>query len=95
MSFIRRIKKKSGVYLAEVVSKRENGKIRQHVIRYIGKEVNGEAGRKTYTSNIRAVEVKRYLDVKLIDSLASQLGLKNIISKEILVFVYAQILDGL
>ena len=93
MSFIRHIKKKSGVYLAEVESKRENGKIRQHVIRYIGKEVNGEAGRKTYTPNIRAVEVKRYLDVKLIDSLASQLGLKDIISKEILVFVYAQILD--
>lgn len=93
MSFIRRIKKKSGIYLAEVESKRENGKIRQHVIRYIGKEVNGEVGRKTYTANIRAVEVKRYLDVKLIDSLASQLGLKEIIPKEILLFTYAQLLD--
>ncbi len=93
MSFIRRIKKKSGVYLAEVESKRENGKIRQHVIRYVGREVNGEAGRKTYTSNIRAVEVKRYLDVKLIDSLASQLGFKDTIPKEILIFTYAQLLD--
>lgn len=93
MSFIRRIKKKSGIYLAEVESKRENGKIRQHVIRYIGKEVNGEAGRKTYTSDIRAVKVKRCLDVKLIDSLACQLGVKGIVPKEILALVYAQLLD--
>ena len=77
----------------ESMWREKRAEIMQHVIHYIGKEVNGEAGRKTYTSNIRAVEVKRYLDVKLIDSLASQLGLKDIISKEILVFVYAQILD--
>jgi len=93
MSFIRRIKKKSGVYLAEVESKRENGKIRQHFVRYIGKEINGAAGRRTYTSNIKAVNVKRYLDVKLIDSLATELGLKDKIPKEILIFAYAQLLD--
>lgn len=43
MSFIRRIKKKDAVYLAEVESYREDGKVKQRVIKYLGKEVDGKA----------------------------------------------------
>lgn len=34
MSFIRKIKKPSGTYLAEVESYREDGKVKQRVIKY-------------------------------------------------------------
>jgi phage gp37-like protein len=35
MAFIRKIKTKSGTYLAEVESYRDNGKVRQRVLRYV------------------------------------------------------------
>ena len=43
MVFIRKIKKKSGTYLAEVEGYRVNGKVKQRVIKYLGKEINGKA----------------------------------------------------
>jgi hypothetical protein len=41
MAFIRRIKKKSGIYLAKVESYRKEGKVKQRVIKYLGKEIDG------------------------------------------------------
>ena len=46
MSFIRKIKKKNVVYLAEVENYREVKKVRQKVIRYIGKELEREVVRR-------------------------------------------------
>jgi len=46
MPFVRKIKKTSGTYLALVESKRVNGKPRQHVIKYLGKNVEGKIVRK-------------------------------------------------
>jgi hypothetical protein len=42
MSFVRKIKKKNAVYLAEIENYREGKKVKQRLIRYIGKEVEGE-----------------------------------------------------
>jgi homoaconitase/3-isopropylmalate dehydratase large subunit len=60
MTFIRKIKKTSGTYLAEVENHRENGKVKQRVIRYIGIEVDGNVHRSVRTSDINIKEVKEY-----------------------------------
>ena len=40
MTFIRKIKRGDAIYLAKVESHREDGKVKQRVIEYIGKEEN-------------------------------------------------------
>ncbi|MCL4344632.1 MAG: hypothetical protein JRN26_06005 [Nitrososphaerota archaeon] len=77
MVFIRRIKKPSGIYLALVESRWENGKPRQHVIKYLGKEVEGKPVKKVTNSSIPVTEVRKHLDVEIIDKLASDLGIKD------------------
>ena len=93
MSFIRKIKKKSGTYLAEVKSYRENGKIKQKVIRYLGKEVNGKPAKKITSANIKIKNVKRSIDVLAIDKLAEQLTIKSIKNKYLLSLIYSQLLE--
>lgn len=92
MTFIRRIKKKSGTYLALVESKWENGRPKQHVLKYLGKEVDGKPAKRLLSSNIKIKRITRHLDVEVIDHIAEELGLKDLVPKEILVLVYAQIL---
>jgi hypothetical protein len=41
MSFVRKIKKGKSTYLAKVENYRKDGKVKQRVIEYIGKEENG------------------------------------------------------
>ena len=93
MSFIRKIKKKSGTYLAEVKSYRENGKIKQKVIRYLGKEINGKPAKKITSADIKIKNVKRSLDVLAIDKLAEQLTIKSIKNKYLLSLIYSQLLE--
>ena len=93
IAFIRKIKKKSGTYLALVESKWENGRLRQHVIKYLGKEIDGKPAKRILSSNIKVKKVTRHLDVEIIDHIAEELGLKELVPKEILVLVYAQILE--
>jgi len=93
MTFIRKIKKKSGTYLAEVKSYRENGKIKQKVIRYLGKEVNGQPAKKINSADIKIKNVKRSLDVLAIDKLAEQLTIKSINNKYLLSLIYSQLLE--
>src|SRR5207302_1538311 len=42
MSFIRKVKRKGRVYLAEVENRRINGKVVQRHIRYVGREADGK-----------------------------------------------------
>jgi len=93
MPFIRKIKKKSGTYLAEVENKWENGKCRQHVIKYIGKEIEGKPTRRITTQDITATTVKRHLDVEIIDHLTEELGLKQLLTPQTLVLIYSQLLE--
>jgi hypothetical protein len=75
MAFIRKIKKKGSVYLAEVESYRKDGKVKQRVLRYIGKEVDGEIIRKVGTDSIEIESVKKYLDYKVLHNIATNIGL--------------------
>ena len=93
MPFVRKIKTRSGTYLALVESKRINGKPRQHVIKYLGKEVEGKAVRKVSTQNVNVTSVKRHLDVEVINHLADELGLKQLLPSTALILVYSQLLE--
>ena len=93
MTFIRKIKVGKKVYLAEVKSYRENGKIKQKFIRYLGREVNGKAVKRVLTSDIQAISVKQSLDVLAIDKIAEELKLKEISYKPALSLAYSQLLE--
>jgi transposase len=97
MAFIRRIKKKSGTYLALVESYRENGKNKQRVKQYIGREIDGKPVRRVKTSSIGIQSVKRYGDVMCIGKLSDTLGLNDMFgeySKEILLMTFSHLLDN-
>jgi len=93
MAFIRKIKVGKKVYLAEVKSYRENGKIKQKFIRYLGREVNGKPVKRVLTSDIHAISVKQSLDVLAIDKIAEELKLKEIPYKPALSLAYSQLLE--
>ena len=93
MTFIRKIKVGEKVYLAEVKSYRENGKIKQKFIRYLGREINGKAEKRVLTKDIQATSVKQSLDVLAIDKIAEELRLKEIPYKPALSLVYSQLLE--
>ena len=93
MVFIRKIKKKSGTYLAEVEGYRVNGKVRQRVIKYLGKEINGKAEKRVLKSEIKIKSVRRSLDVLAVDAIARELSLTNLKNKYALALVYSQVLE--
>lgn len=95
MSFIRRIKKKDAVYLAEVESYRQDGKVKQRVLRYIGKEVDGQPVRRINSESIEVSSVKQFLDYHVLHEIAKKLGLPDLLgpaAKYILLLVYSQII---
>ena len=93
MAFIRKIKKKSGTYFALVESYRENGKVKQRVKKYLGKEINGKPVRRVMSNNIGIESVKRYGDVLCVDKISHDLGLEGLIEKNVLLLVYSHLLD--
>ena len=93
MTFIRKIKKPSGTYLAEVESYRIDGKVKQRVIKYLGKEIDGKAEKRVLASEIKIDNVKRSFDVLAIDTIARELGITSLANKHVLALVYSQILE--
>jgi hypothetical protein len=92
--FIRKIKKKSGTYLAKVESYRDKeGKIKQRVIQYLGKEIDGKAVKRVLTNKIKVESVKRSIDILAVDKISEELGLKNIKNKYALSLIYSQLLE--
>lgn len=92
--FIRKIKKKSGTYLAKVESYRnKEGKIKQRVIQYLGKEIDGKPEKRVLTKDIQAISIKQSLDVLAIDKIARELKLKEIPYKPALSLAYSQLLE--
>jgi transposase len=94
MSFIRKVKTKSGTYLTEVESYREDGKVKQRFIKYLGREVDNVPARKVLSSDIQAKSVKRSIDVFAIHQMSKQLGLDEMVDPLIMALVYSQILDS-
>jgi len=96
MAFIRRIKKGGSVYLAEVRNYREGGKVRQKVLRYIGKEVEGEAVKRVPSDSIEVERVKRWADYQALHKAARELGLEELLGEDarhILLLAYTQLAD--
>jgi len=94
MAFVRKIKTKSGIYLAEVEGYRKDGKVKQRVIRYLGKEIDGRPVKKVFTNKIQVQSVKQSLDVLAIDKIAEDLGIKDIESPYIISLIYSQLLEN-
>jgi transposase len=81
MAFIRRIKKGAAVYLAKVESYREDGKVKQRVLEYVGKEENGVAVQKVDINKIGVANVQQYADVAILYQLAVELKLNYLLGK--------------
>lgn len=98
MAFIRKIRKGKTIYLALVQNKRENGKIKQKVIKYLGKEIEeGKICKKVYPTELEIEGVKRYGDILVIDKLCRDLQLHEMFERytsEILLLVYSHLLEG-
>jgi transposase len=93
MAFVRKIKKGNSTYLALVESYRKGGKVKQRVKEYLGKEVDGKPEKKVRTSSIGVESVKRYGDVLCVDKISKDLGLKDLVQKEVLLLAYSHLLD--
>lgn len=81
MAFIRRIKKGDAVYLAKVESYREDGKVKQRVLEYVGKEENGKPVQKLDINQLGVENVQHYADVKVLHQLALELNLNYLLGK--------------
>lgn len=96
MSFIRKIKTKSGTYLAEVENRWVDGKVVQKHIRYVGKEVDGKTILSSSLSDVAVDEVRLYGPLVVLDYLAKRIGLPELLGDralDILAMVYAHCLD--
>ena len=81
MAFIRRIKKGDSTYLVKVESYREDGKVKQRVLEYVGKEENGVAIQKVDINKINIENVKYYADVSVLNQLCTSLNLNFLLGK--------------
>jgi transposase len=81
MAFIRKIKKGDAVYLAKVESYREDGKVKQRVIEYVGKEENGIAIQKVDINKVDVENVQHYADISVLHQLAIELKLNYLLGK--------------
>lgn len=80
--------------MAEVKSYRHNGRVKQKVIKYLGKEVDGMISRRTGTADISVKQVKQSLDVLCVDKIAEELGLKSLKDRHVIALVYSHLLDS-
>ena len=96
MSFIRRIKRKGSVYLAEVENRWVNGKVVQRHIRYVGREADGKTILSASLSEVEVEQVKLYGPLLVLHHLAKEIQLPERLgpySQEVLSLVYAHCLD--
>lgn len=97
MSFVRKIKKGKSTYLAKVESYRKDGKVKQRVLEYIGKEENGKVIPKKRTFlDFNIIKVTQYLDIKAINDTANDLEIIDILgkgAKYIAVMIYSHLLE--
>ena len=95
-SFIRRIKRKDRVYLAEVENRWIDGKCVQKHIRYVGKEADDKTVLSTALADLEVEQVKAYGPLLVLDHLAQEIKLQEQLGDygaEILSMVYAHCLD--
>jgi transposase len=96
MSFIKRFRKGDRTYLAEVESKRMDGKVVTRYIRYLGREADGKTILSASISDVEVDHVKQYGPLLVLNHLAQEIGLAEYLGpygNEILSLVYAHCLD--
>jgi transposase len=81
MAFIRKIKKGGAIYLAKVESYREDGKVKQRVLEYVGKEENGIPIQKVDINKVDVENVQHYADISVLHQLAIELKLNYLLGK--------------
>jgi hypothetical protein len=81
MAFIRKIKKGDATYLAKVESYRVDGKVKQRVLEYIGKEESGAVVQKVDVNKLEVQHVKHYADIAVLYQLAMELKLNYLLGK--------------
>lgn len=79
MAFIRKIKKGEYTYLAEVESKRVNGKVVQRHIRYVGREKDGKIIKSGSIENTEITKVTTWAPLIVLNTLAKQIGLSELL----------------
>lgn len=94
MAFIRKKKVGKNVYLVKVESYRKDGKVKQRVIEYLGKEIDGKPVKKISADKIEVQSVKQSLDVLAIDKIAEKLNIKSIENPYVLSLIYSQLLES-
>ena len=67
--------------------------MKQEFIRYVGKEMESSVMRKISSNDVRAMEVRRSLDVEVVHRISSSLGINSMIPGNASVMVYSQLLD--
>ncbi len=95
MSFIRKIKKGNTIYLAKVESYREDGKVKQRVLEYVGKEEQGRPVIKVDLEKIAVSSVKRHMDISILHQISVELELPEMLGKSanpLLAMIYGQLL---
>src|SRR3990170_8269376 len=92
ISFVRKIKKKGKIYLAEVENQWIDGRCVQKHLRYIGREADGETILASSLSDVQVDSVKLYGPLLVLDYLAKEIALHRQLGEygpEILSMVYA------
>ncbi len=79
MSFIRKIKRGGKVYLAEVENNWINGQCVQKHLRYVGKEADGQTRLSTSLSDVAVDRVKLYGPLLVLNFLAQEIGLSQLL----------------
>ena len=96
MVFIKRIKRGDHVYLAEVKSVREGGKVKHKFIRYVGKEIDGKTVLSGSIDRAQITKVSVYGPLLVLHDVATRLGLFEIFEEQaqyVLSLVYAHCIE--
>ncbi len=80
--------------MAEVETYREEGKVKQKVIKYLGKEVEGKPIRRISTAEIDKIVVKHHGQIRILKNLTEKLGFEKFVTKEILVLIYSHLIES-
>lgn len=96
MVFVRRYKRGAYTYLAEVESYRENGKIKQRFVKYIGREVDGKTVLSCSVSEAEITGVKIYGPLLILNEIARRFNLSRLLGlygEELLSLAYAHCVE--
>jgi transposase len=97
MAFVRKIKKGNSVYLARVENYRQDGKVKQRVLEYLGKEVNSLAVRtRPKINDFDVTKVSQFIDIAAISAIANKLELNDLLgkdAKQLLAIIFSHLLE--